>query len=110
MWYNEVLFGVKGVILPKVKEGASHVYHLYVIRVERRDKLQDYLKEQGIGTLIHYPIPPHLQECYKDLGYKQGDFPIAEEIAKTALSLPIWIGMTESDVKTVANAVKEFVG
>jgi dTDP-4-amino-4,6-dideoxygalactose transaminase len=68
--------------------------------------LQNYLSEKGIGTLIHYPIPPHLQKAYNFLGLKKGDFPISEELANTCLSLPIWPGMTPDQVFTVANNIK----
>lgn len=107
-WYNEGLREIDGLILPKVAEGATHVYHLYVVRTKLRDELQEYLAAAGIGTLIHYPIPPHLQEAYKDLGLKKGDFPIAEEIAETALSLPLWPGMTIEDVKYTIKLLKQF--
>ena len=108
-WYNDALTDVEGIILPKIAYGATHVYHLYVIRTIKRDELQKYLNENGIGTLIHYPIPPHLQEAYKDLGYKKGDFPFAEEIAKTALSLPLWPGMTHTEVLKVSDTISNFV-
>lgn len=75
---------------PKVLPYVKHVYHLYVIRVENRDKIQQKLKEQGIATGIHYPIPLHLQPAYKYLGYKENDFPITEKVSKEILSLPIY--------------------
>lgn len=104
-WYDEALKDVEGIILPKIAVGATHVYHLYVIRTKKRDELQKHLNDSGIGTLIHYPIPPHLQDAYKDLGYKKGDFPIAEEIAQTALSLPLWPGMKKIDVDYVSTTI-----
>jgi dTDP-4-amino-4,6-dideoxygalactose transaminase len=107
-WYNEALKDVYGIILPKLAVGATHVYHLYVIRTDKRDELQKYLHDNGIGTLIHYPIPPHLQGAYRALGYKKGDFPIAEEIAETALSLPLWPGMSKEEVIEVSNYIKIF--
>jgi dTDP-4-amino-4,6-dideoxygalactose transaminase len=73
-----------------------------------RDALQDYLTSKEIGTLIHYPIPPHLQEAYRQLGFTKGDFPIAEEIADTCLSLPIWPGMTEEHVNSVTTMIVSF--
>jgi dTDP-4-amino-4,6-dideoxygalactose transaminase len=109
-WYNEDLEHTANVILPAVAEGATHVYHLYVIRTSKRDALQAYLTERGIGTLIHYPIPPHMQEAYRELGYKKGDFPIAEEIAETCLSLPMWPGMTQEMVQQVCNEIRSFFG
>jgi len=107
-WYNEALSDLAEIALPQVHKDATHVYHLYVIRTEKRDTLQKHLTEQGIGTLIHYPIPPHLQEAYSNLGLKKGQFPIAEEIADTCLSIPLWPGMTKADVETVSNAIKSF--
>lgn len=107
-WYDSALQGINDIILPETASGATHVYHLYVIRTEKRDKLQQHLTNAGIGTLIHYPIPPHMQEAYRHLGYKKGDFPIAETIADTCLSLPLWPGMTEEMVNEVANSIKTF--
>lgn len=106
-WYNEALKGVGDLILPVTHADATHVYHLYVIRTQRRDALQKHLSENGIGSLIHYPIPPHLQPAYASLGFKKGDYPIAEEIADTCLSLPLWPGMTESNVESVAKCIRE---
>jgi dTDP-4-amino-4,6-dideoxygalactose transaminase len=107
-WYRAELADCQVITLPKIVEGATHVYHLFVIRHPQRDALQKHLQEQGIGTVIHYPIPPHLQEAYQDLGFGKGDFPLAEEIANTILSLPLYIGMTQEQVKYVAKAVKAF--
>ena len=107
-WYNEALTDVEGIILPKIAEGATHVYHLYVIQTNKRDELQKYLNDHEIGSLIHYPIPPHLQGAYKNLGYKKGDFPTAEEIADNCLSLPIWPGMTNEEVQFVVDKIKSF--
>ena len=79
-----------------------------MIRTGRRDELQKYLAENGIGTLIHYPIPPHLQQAYTHLGFRTGNFPIAEEIADTCLSLPLWPGMTEEHVNHIAQTITNF--
>lgn len=100
-WYNEALSEIEGLILPKLADNASHVYHLYVVRTKHRDKLQKHLTDNAVGTLIHYPIPPHLQKAYSYLGFKKGDFPIAEEIADTCLSLPMWPGMTRQIVDDI---------
>ncbi len=105
--YNEALKNIGDLILPEVHKDATHVYHLYVIKTKNRDKLQKHLSDNGIGTLIHYPIPPHLQKAYASLNKKKGDFPIAEELAENCLSLPIWPGMTQEHVKTVADAIKK---
>jgi dTDP-4-amino-4,6-dideoxygalactose transaminase len=67
-----------------------------------------FLTNQRIGTFIHYPIPPHLQEAYRNLGYKKSDFPIAEEIAETCLSLPIWPGLTDENINEIAGKIKQF--
>jgi len=84
------------------------VWHIFGIRCEERDRLETYLNEKGIGTNKHYPIPIHLQECYKDLGYKKGDFPIAEEISRTELSIPMYYGMTDDEITYVIESVNEF--
>jgi dTDP-4-amino-4,6-dideoxygalactose transaminase len=107
-WYGEALQGLGDLVLPKIAEGATHVYHLYVIRTNHRDKLQDYLRQSDIGTLIHYPIPPHLQKAYQHLNFKKGSFPFAENIANTCLSLPIWPGMTFDHVLCVRDAISKF--
>lgn len=106
--YDEFLFGIGDLILPKIAKGASSVYHLYVIRTKKRDELQAYLADKGIGTMIHYPVPPHLQKAYDDLGFKKGDFPIAEEIAETCLSLPISPCMQICEVKKVIEVILEY--
>jgi dTDP-4-amino-4,6-dideoxygalactose transaminase len=102
-WYNEALQMRNDLVLPSVHENADHVYHLYVVRTSKREKLQQELTEKGIQTMIHYPVPPHLQKAFKHLGYKQGDFPIAEEIASTCLSLPVWPGMLKTDIDKIWN-------
>jgi len=107
-YYNNALKGVGDLVLPVLANKATHVYHLYVVRTLRRDALQQFLQKKGIGTLIHYPIPPHLQEAYKELGYKKGDFPIAEKIAATCLSLPLWPGMKEYELSYVHESIREF--
>ncbi len=107
-WYNEALKGIGDLVLPAIAPGASHVYHLYIIRTDKRDELQKHLSENGIGTLIHYPVPPHLQEAYSHLGFKRGDFPIAEKIADTCLSLPMWPGMKQTEIEQVKETMKRF--
>ena len=96
--------------LPEKRENCSHVYHVFALQCEQRDALQAFLLEQGIKTLCHYPIPPHLQECYGFLGYKEGDFPISERMAKQELSLPIYVGMPMDEVTQVIEAVNAFQG
>lgn len=106
--YYQELAGVGDLQLPFVHPDATHVYHLFVVRTKHRDQLQQSLATAGIGTLIHYPIPPHLQEAYQHLGHKVGDFPIAEELAATSLSLPMWPGMQQKDVAEVSAAIRAY--
>lgn len=107
-YYLDQLKEMDEIILPKTANGAEHVYHIFLIRTRKRDELQAYLSNKGIGTLIHYPVPPHLQEAYKELNYKKGDFPIAEEIAETALSLPLYPGLSKEEVWYVCDEIKSF--
>jgi dTDP-4-amino-4,6-dideoxygalactose transaminase len=107
-WYNQALQGVGDLLLPAVAAGATHVYHLYVVRTQSRDTLQQHLTDNNIGSLIHYPIPPHLQKAYQHLGYQVGDFPVAEEMANTCLSLPLWPGMKNADTDKVVQVIKGF--
>ena len=96
------------VVLPVVGEEFTPVWHIFGIRCAEKDKLEKHLNDAGIGTNKHYPIPMHLQECYKDLGFKEGDFPIAEEISKTELSIPMYYGMTDEEVGYVVEKINEF--
>ena len=96
------------VILPAVTEGYVPVWHIFGVRCDRRKELEEYLNDREIGTNKHYPIPIHLQECYSDLGFREGDFPIAEEISRTELSLPMYYGMTEAEIQQVIDAVNSF--
>jgi len=107
-WYNEQLQHVPAVVTPAIADGCTSVYHLYVIRTDKRDALQQHLQQHGISTLIHYPVPPHLQEAYALLGYQKGDFPIAESLAETCLSLPLYIGMTREEVGYVCGTIHSF--
>lgn len=107
-WYNKELQGIGDLVLPEIADKATHVFHLYVVRTNNRDALQQHLTNHGIGTLIHYPIPPHLQKAYQHLGYKKGDFPISEAIAGTTLSLPLWPGMKSIDIEYVTEKIKQF--
>lgn len=97
------------IIKPEEVEYAKHVWHLFVIRTEKRNELQNYLNSQGIGTTIHYPIPMHLQEAYSDLKNKKGDFPIAEQIADEVLSLPMWYGMKDEEINYVIDKINEYI-
>ncbi len=107
--YNEHLAPF-GIVTPLEKEWAKHVYHLYIIRSEKRDALQTFLKEKGIASEVYYPIPPHLSEPCKKFGYHAGDFPHAERASQETLALPLYPELTESQQDEVIGAVKAFVG
>lgn len=96
------------IVLPHVPEYACPVWHIFAVRCSRRAELEKYLNDNGIGTNKHYPIPMHLQGCYKDLGFHKGDFPIAEEISETELSIPMYYGMTDEKVEYVIDTVNRF--
>ena len=96
------------IILPYVMEDVVPVWHIFGIRCDRRAELEKFLNDAGIGTNKHYPIPMHQQKCYRELGFRQGDFPIAEEISATQLSLPMYYGMTEEQIQYVIGKVNEF--
>ena len=95
--------------LPKLLKGATHVWHQFVLYSPYRDELIDYLNEKDIGTIIHYPIPPHLAEAYEYMGFHKGDFPIAEQYADSVVSIPMYNGMTKEEQETVMKALNEFV-
>lgn len=96
------------VITPIVMDYCVPVWHIYGVRCNERDALEMHLKARGIGTNKHYPIPMHLQDCYKDLNIPQGALPIAEEISATELSLPMFYGMSDEEVQYVIDAINEF--
>jgi dTDP-4-amino-4,6-dideoxygalactose transaminase len=103
---NEQLGGT--VQTPVQKEGNYHVFHQYTIRVEKRDELQQYLKEQGVASMIYYPLPLHVQPVFKELGYKEGDFPVSEKAAKEALSLPMFPELKIEQQEYVVSKIVEF--
>lgn len=102
--------GIKNpkVITPIVKNFCVPVWHIYGVRCSERDALEKFLNDKGIGTNKHYPIPMHMQECYKDLGIAQGALPIAEEISSTELSLPMFYGMTDEEIQYVIDMINAF--
>lgn len=106
--YSHSLKGVGDLILPLTHENSTHVFHLYVVRTKKRNELKEYLSKNGVDCLIHYPVPPHLQKAYFKLNYKQGDYPIAEELSLTSLSLPLWVGMSNEQVERVCLVIKDF--
>lgn len=105
--YNELLKDAP-VVTPTTAEGAQPVFHLYVIRAPQRDALQTYLKEHGIFTGIHYPIPIHMQHAVANLGYKGGDFPHTEKAVTEILSLPMFAELTNAEITRIAQTVKDF--
>ena len=96
------------IVLPKTKKGCMHTFYLFVIRVKNRDGLLDYLKKQGIETRIHFPTPIHLMRGYKFLGYKKGDLPVTERLAKEILSLPLYPDLKKIELEKVAKSIKKF--
>lgn len=106
-YYAELLKPLKGVVAPHLKSDRTHVYQTYAVTVPERDKVVEAMKAKGIGVLIHYPIPLHMQEAYKELGYQKGAFPVAEKVANHIMSLPMFPHMTKTQVETVVNALKE---
>lgn len=106
--YNQALQGIGDLILPSAASGATHIYHLYVVRTAQREALKNFLAQQVIDTLVHYPVPPHLQEAYKQLNFKAGEFPITETLAATSLSLPLWPGLKKDKIEIIINCIKKF--
>ncbi len=96
------------IILPDTREGATHIWHQFVIRTEQRQELIDYLNRKEIGTIIHYPIPPHLSEAYQYLNVCRGSLPVTEHYAETVLSIPLYNGMTDEEQNFVIDAINAF--
>ena len=107
--YGEGLEGIDGLVLPFEPSRSRAIYHLYVVRVPDRQEMQDNLKVAGIGTGIHYPVPLHLQQAYRGLGYRSGDFPTTEGVASEILSLPMYPQLTDSRQAKVVAALKDCV-
>lgn len=107
---TEYLKGITNplVELPKIRENAEHVWHLFVVRVDERDKFQKYLSDVGISTQIHYPFPPHLAKAYEYLGHMQGDLKITEKYASNVISLPLYEGMTNKEIQYVIDMINEY--
>lgn len=106
-YYHEHIYNNK-IIKPQVRNGATSVWHQYVVMCEKRDQLMDHLKKNEITTMIHYPVPPHLSRAYAYLGVKEGSLPVTEQYAKSALSLPIYNGMKEEEMAWVVDALNRF--
>jgi dTDP-4-amino-4,6-dideoxygalactose transaminase len=108
-YYSELLKEISGIQIPFEANFATSVYHLYVILVDNRDRLQKFLSKKGVGTGLHYPLPLHLQKAYSHFGYKKGDFPVAEQAAERLLSLPMFPELTNQQIDYVVKSIKEFV-
>ena len=106
--YNTRLTGMGDLIIPQENPLARHVYHLYVVQTANRDELQSFLGEREIGAGLHYPLPLHLQEAYRNLGYKKGDFPVTEKVAARGISLPMFAELTADQIDCVVGAIEDF--
>ena len=106
--YYKLLENVDDIVLPKESDHAKHVYHLFVIRTKKRDKLKQYLDENEISTGMHYPLPLHFQKVFSYMNHKKGDFPVTEKLAEQCLSLPMFPELTESQIEYVADKIRRF--
>ena len=108
--YSEALKGIGDIVTPVERPGSTHVYHLYVIQTSRRDELQKHLQSREIHTGLHYPVPLHLQEAYRSLAGKAGDFPVTEQLANRGLSLPMFAELSEAQIGFVCDTIRSFFG
>jgi dTDP-4-amino-4,6-dideoxygalactose transaminase len=107
-YYLQNLRDIPELVLPAIAPDSKHVWHIFTIRHPKRNLLQQFLAEQGIGTLIHYPVPPHLSDAYKELGYQEGAFPLTESISNTILSIPIGPHLGLEEASFIVEKIKEF--
>jgi dTDP-4-amino-4,6-dideoxygalactose transaminase len=107
-WFNQQLAGVPGVTTPVTDPLNEHIFHQYVVQVDRRDALQAHLKDQGVGSAVYYSIPLHLQQCFGFLGYKAGQLPVCEAASHRVLALPVYPEMTEAQKSQVVAAIRGF--
>jgi len=108
--YREALAGVRGLVLPSLAPGNTHSYNQFTVRAERRDELRAFLSGREIGTGLYYPLSLHLQECFAELGYGTGDFPVSERLTEEVVSLPIFPELTSAEVDEVCAGIREFYG
>lgn len=104
--YNQLLAGSEDIVTPYARPDVKHVYNVYAVRIKERDQIYQRLKNKGIGAIIHYPVPLHLQPAYKDLGYKKGDFPVAEKTAEEIISLPIYPHLKKIQIEYIVNTIR----
>lgn len=109
-FYDRALAGIDGVKTPPVGAGKRHIYNQYILRVAKRDELMKFLADRGVGTAIYYPLSLHEQVCFKDLGYKQGQFPESEKACKENLSIPVHPEMTDAERAWVVESIRAFYG
>ncbi len=107
--YGELLAGIEGIILPSTAADRGHVHHIYAVRMQNRDLVLQLLAEKGVSCAIHYPIPVHLQEAYRSLGYRRGSFPVAERCAEEFLSLPMFPELSRTQINAVAKGLETSV-
>jgi dTDP-4-amino-4,6-dideoxygalactose transaminase len=106
--YRRKLAGIGDIVPPAQEAGRNHVYHLFVIQTAHRDELQAFLTAHDIGNGLHYPVPLHLQDAYRHLGYKEGDFPVTEKVARCGLSLPMFAELTDEQIDSVVETIRQF--
>lgn len=106
--YTSLLKTIANVKTPKEADYATHVFHIYAIEVDRRDELKSYLKKSGVETGIHYPVPIHLQPPYRELGFKEGDFPVTEDKAEKILSLPMFPELEDNEIEYIVRKIENF--
>jgi dTDP-4-amino-4,6-dideoxygalactose transaminase len=104
--YTQEFKSCPGIICPGAADYSTHIYHIYAVRVSNRDRVVVYLKDNGISVLVHYPVPLHLQKVYKTLGYKKGDFPVAEKVAGEIISLPMHPFLKPVEIRYIAQNLK----
>lgn len=107
--YQAALADLPGLELPATPEGSEPVWHLFPVRHVARDALAESLKAAGVQTMVHYPVPPHLQPAYAALGYRAGQYPVAETISRTTLSLPVWPGLAQAQIDHVCDTIRRTV-
>jgi UDP-2-acetamido-2-deoxy-ribo-hexuluronate aminotransferase len=107
-WYDKYLYNIEEIILPERVNYSTHTFHQYTLKTKRRNELQNFLRDKGIPSMVYYPRAIHLQEAYRFLGYKQGDFPVSEELTETVLSLPMHTELTGQQLEYITNGVRQF--